>query len=218
MNNNGMTLIRTRLQQNLVKVKGFTLIEVLITSFIVAVLGIGILSLQILLGQSQNIAFNNFMNIEDSNKIIADFTKEIRLAGFSENGGYPLERVNNNEIIFYSDINSDQVIERIRYTFTGTTLQKGIIQPVGQPATYPTASERVKTLSTRIRNGSTPLFYYYNGDWPVNTQDNPLGQSSRLADTRTIRMYLIINAAEAAGADNFILEGTANIRILKDNI
>lgn len=198
--------------------RGMTLIELLIASFIIAMLGLGILSFQILLGKNQNIAVNSYLDVEESNKIVSDFVKEIRVAQYSENGSYPLESVTDNQIIFYSDINFDGTIDRVRYTLTGSTFYKGVIKPSGQPATYPSSSEIVTTLSDKIKNGSTPAFYYFNGDWPIDVTNNPLALSSRISQTRTVKIYLIINASSINAREDYQLESSSEIRILKDNI
>ena len=65
---------------------GMTLVEVLISIVILGLLGIGLVSLQNLLGQNQTLVFNNYVNVDEANKIINQFVKEMRIATTGENG------------------------------------------------------------------------------------------------------------------------------------
>ena len=198
--------------------KGLTLIEVLIAAVIIGILGIGILSLQVILGENQNIVLNSFINVEENNSNISEIIRFLRIANTAEDGSYPLAVVDDNEIIFFSDYDFDNETERLRYTLNNETLERGIIEPTGQPPSYPVSQEIVKTLSTNVKNENEPVFYYYNGDWPEDTINNPLPQANRLSQTRTIRVYLLINDNENNQRSDYKLDSFVNLRLLKDNI
>ena len=137
---------------------GFTLIEVLVSAAILVILGFGFLGLQYILSKNQTAAWNNYFAIEETNRAISNFTKEVRNAASSDNGGYPLESLGDQEIIFYSDYDYDGSVERIRYTLSGTQFIKGIIEPSGNPVVYDTSSEKQAPISEIIRNGVDPVF------------------------------------------------------------
>lgn len=199
-------------------IKGFTLIEILIAVAIAGFLGAGVLGLQYILGQNQLVAWRNYLNVEEANTNVTALVREIRTAQVGENGTYPLEEALDQQITFYSDIDFDGVSERVRYFLNGSQFSKGVIDPVGQPATYPAANEKVKVVSENVRNGVTPIFYYYNGDWPADTVNNPLTVPPELSDAKLMRIYLRLNTLDGVPEKDFILESYTQIRMLKENL
>ncbi len=204
--------------KNLQIAAGLTLIEILITTVILGMLGAGLLTLQYILGQNQTLIVKNYIGIDKVNSSVSIFVREIRGARSGDNAAYALEVVNDNEIIFYSDIDFDDETEKVRYTFSGTEFVKGVIEPIGYPATYPSGQEKVKVLTDKIRNDTTPVFYYYNGDWPQDTANNPLVQNERLSETRTVGIFLRINQSANDANGDYLLESSGQIRMLKENL
>lgn len=194
--------------------RGFTLVEVMLVSSIMAIFALAIFGLQDLFRQNQTTSFNTFNNVTEANNIVRQFTTEVRRARESENGTYALDTLEDNQIIFYSDIGLDGVVERVRYTLSGTTLVKGIIEPTGIPATYPTENETTSTLSENVQNNGLSLFEYYNGDWPSDTDNNPLEASSRISDTKQIRMFILINGNLNDEDTEYALDAFVNVRNL----
>lgn len=199
------------------KNNGFTLLEILIGSAIVVGLVAGVMFLQFSLGSSQLEAFRNYINTSEADAATSEFVKEIRTAKQSDSGAYLLDTVDDSEIVFYSDIDYDGSAERVRYTLNGTTLEKGIIEPTGNPIEYLQENESARILSENVRNSSDPLFYYYNGDWPEDTINNPLPGGVRLSDTKSIGILLMVNSNPNISSNNYVTESSANIRTLKEN-
>lgn len=200
------------------KNKGITIIELLISMVIIAVLGLGFISLQSLLSKNQVLIWNNYVSVDDANNSVKQMVKELRTARNGDNGAYPVETAYDQLIVFYSDIDSDGQSERVRYYLSGTDFYKGVIEPVGYPATYPAASEKLFVISSLVRNGTTPVFYYYNGDWPADTVNNPLPSPVRLSDTKLMKVYLRLNANPNEASKDYILESYVQIRMLKENL
>lgn len=197
--------------------KGFTLIEILIALALTSMLGLGILSLQVILAQNRLVVWRNYLNVEEANSNISTLVREIRNLRPADNGSYPLEKAWDQEIVFYSDVDFDGQSEKVRYSLSGTELSKGVIEPVGYPATYPPANEKTKIVAENIRNADSPIFYYYNGDWPGDTVNNPLPTPSRLSDTKLMKIYLEINTEDTPDK-NFTLESYVQLRMLKQNL
>jgi hypothetical protein len=197
--------------------KGFTLIEVLIVGGITVVLAGGLLSLQYILGQTQVSVLKNYTEVDQANANISTMVRELRNIQVADNGAYPLERALDQEIIFYSDYDFDGKTERVRYFLSGTSLSKGVIEPTGFPATYPSAQEKVKVVAADVRNAAVPIFYYYNGDWPADTINNPLDTPTRLSETKLMRVNLIINQTTDTKHD-FLIDSYVQLRALKQNL
>ena len=144
--------------------------------------------------------------------------KEIREARPADNGAYPLELADDQEFIFYSDIDQNDKTERVRYFLDGTNFNKAVINPSEvEPITYD-GPETITTLSEYVRNATSSIFYYYNGDWPADTENNPLPSPARLIETKLMRVYLKINVFPERAPDDFELESSTQIRNLKTNL
>jgi hypothetical protein len=156
------------------------------------------------------------LNVDQANLNVTLMVRELRNIRAGDNAAYPLERARDQEMIFYSDIDNDGSTEKVRYSLSGTQFIKGVIEPVGFPATYPQANEKVKVLTDYVRNGTTPIFYYYNGDWPADSVNNPLAEPVRLSDTKLMKVYLVLNIQDSG--EDFILESYVQLRMLKQNL
>jgi len=91
-------------------------------------------------------------------------------------------------------------------------LKKGVIKPAvgtGGKIEYPPDQERITVLSRYIRN-APPIFEYFDADGNKIT-DYP----ARLADTKVMKVYLIVNADPNRPPDNFELESSVQLRNLK---
>lgn len=193
--------------------KGFTLIEVLVTCAILVILAAGFLGIQYIFSQNQTAAWTSYKNVESANDIVRDFTKEIRDARQSATGSYFLEAANDNEIIFYSDFDYDNVVEKIRYTVSAGQIEKGVIEPIGSPISYPTASEKIKILSSDIVDTEI-MFTYYNQDWPEDTENNPLVQVNRISLTKVVKIELTVNTGRIS-RQNYSISSMARIRTVQ---
>ena len=198
--------------------KGFTILEISVAGVLMVVVGVAIVGLQFVFLQNQNLATNSYTNVNEANQIVSLLTREIRGITSSDNGSYPLVTLSDNEFIFFTDEDFDGEVERVRYSLVGTVLLKGVIEPVGDPVDYPIANEVIRTITENVQNGPLPLFEYYNGDWPTDTTNNPLISSERLANTRTVRVFVLQNADPSEVNEDYELDSYATIRMLKDNL
>ena len=150
-------------------IRGFSLAETIVTVAIVAVIGIGagkfsgdVFSFNRYFSKSLNVA-------SDARKVLRPMVNEIRSASLSSLGGYPIEVAGTNEFVFFTDTDDNGVKERVRYYLSGTTLKKGITVPTGNPYVYNTANETSYDLIQYVRNGSTPIFTYYDSNYNGST-------------------------------------------------
>lgn len=197
---------------------GLTLMEVLIVSALTIVLAFGIIGLFVILNRGQDMIFNDYLSVDRTNTTVSKLVKEIRTARNGENGSYVIEDAEEQSVTFYSDIDFDGRVEKVRYYLQGTSLYRAYIDPVGNPVTYPQANEVVQELTDTVQNDTEPLFYYYNGDWPEDTTNNPLQAPITLADIKLIRVYLRLNARPNNQKGDYIIDSSATIRIIKDNL
>ncbi|MEA2113144.1 MAG: prepilin-type N-terminal cleavage/methylation domain-containing protein [Patescibacteria group bacterium] len=95
--------------------KGFTLIETIITIAIFAFAMVAAASFIITIYKSHAYTFQQSTAINDARKGIEIMVKELREAKMGDDGSYVIEKADDHEIIFYSDIDKDGGVERVRY-------------------------------------------------------------------------------------------------------
>ena len=202
---------------NSIKHKGVTLIELLIGTALSAIIIGSIVTIQMTMSDTQHILNNNSRSFNEANIAIQAITRELRNARPAATGAYPLELADDQEILFYANIDDDTEPEKIRYFLNGNTLNRGIINPTGQPPVY-IEEEKINLVIPDITNGLTPIFTYYNGNWPTDTTNNPLPSPARLLDTKMVIVNIYLNPQSDRPEGEYHLESSAQIRNLKTNL
>jgi len=148
---------------------------------------------------------------------IETMVKEIKEAITGDDGSYIIERANDYEFVFFSDIDKDGAIERLKYFIDGSNFKKEVIDPTGSPPFYitdktnPDYSGKTLILSKYVRN-QPPIFHYFDN----NLQELP--PPARLKDTKLMRVYLVINVDPSLPPQDFVLESDIQLRNLKTNL
>jgi hypothetical protein len=197
--------------------QGITILNILLSLGIGIILMLGWLTFVVRGYRGISFGEDQFEAARNAQKGIEILTQEIREASTAENGSYTLEVVDDQEIIFYSDIDEDSSVERVHYYLNGETLMKGVIEPTGDPLDY-TDPETLSIVAESVINGSNPIFTYYNEDYPLDTINNPLPTPSRLIDTKLINVFLKINIDPNRAPIDFDVESDVQIRNLKTNL
>ena len=89
------------------------------------------------------------------------------------------------------------------------TLKKGVIEPTGSPVTYPTAQEKITTVSSYVRN-APPIFSYYD------SAGNQITSSpATLSDTTMMKLFMVVNVNPARPPSDYQLEQYVQLRNLR---
>jgi len=202
------------------KERGFSLIETIVLIFVFAIVMAALNTFIIRTYRLYNYNFQQVAAINEARRGIETMVKEIRKARHGDDGAYPISQAGDFNFIFYGDVDGiASTTERVRYFLDGKNFKKGVIKPTGDPPQYVLSGETITILSAYVQNGtSSPVFKYYNGDWPGDTINNPLPTLTRLTDTKLMHVYLKINFDPARPPDDFILESDTQIRNLKTNL
>jgi len=198
--------------------RGFTILEVVIALFLfTSIIGtVTIFFVYYLRNYSFSFEENQLVNISQSG--MTQMIRQIREARNGENGAWPIVDASDTSLTFYSDVSNDGRTDRVRYFVDGTDLKRGVVEPTVPPVTYPLATENITTIATNLNLGSAAIFTYYNGNWPTDTLNNPLAQSSRQLNTRYVTIYLKIDIQTNFGAEPYELTSGVQIRSMKDNL
>ncbi len=93
----------------------FTLIETLITIFVFALVAGALFNFVVFGYRAHSYTFQQATAINEARKGVEVMVKEIREARVGDDGAYVVEKADDYEFVFYSDIDKDEAVERVRY-------------------------------------------------------------------------------------------------------
>lgn len=194
---------------------GFTLMEIIIASGIV-MLAIGVITSLALdvtgFGTSLGGRLEQETELGPALRLIVT---ELRSMQPAENGAYPIAQAEAQTLTFYTDVDNDGTIERVRYYLDGTTLKKGIIEPTATvPVTYPPADEAVADVIRYLIPGT--IFTYFPEGYPpaLTAMASPVN----IADIRLITVTGTVDRDTAVEPGPTTLTISATIRNLRGDI
>jgi len=200
------------------KQDGVTLVETIVAIGIFVIIVVAWNSIIIQSYRSAEFGQQQQEAIREAQKGIEIMTQELREMSTAENGAYALEKADDNEIIFYSDIDKDIYTERVRYWLDGNNLKKGVVEPSGDPLDYNPSNEQTKIITNFVNNSTSSLFTYFNEDYPYDEVNNPLPAPARLIDTKLIHIFLRVNIDPSKAPKDFDVEADVQLRNLKTNL
>ncbi|MFN3301734.1 MAG: type II secretion system protein [Patescibacteria group bacterium] len=194
----------------------FTTIEAIVVIGILALLSVIILGWQSDIFSLNTLFSKRLSTQEEIRKTIKNFIAEVRSAQPSSLGSYPIEEAKKDSFIFYSNIDSDNLIERIRYFLDGKILKKGIIKPTGQPLRYDPNNEIITEVTHNLINPNNEIFHYYDENY--DGTGNPLPQPVDILAIRLVKITIIVD--EDINRPPGPISGTSQVTIrnLKTNL
>lgn len=198
---------------------GMTVVEMLIAICIFLMIMTGSTYLLAKIYKNYGFAMEQGMSVAAVEHSLKYIIEDIRGMRQSDAGAYPIESADDFDFIFYSDVDKDNVTERVHYYLENNLIKRGVSNPSGTPPVYPTEDETVTTLAEHIVNaGLQPLFCYFNTDYPADQVNNPLTTPvSPVADIRLVKTDVFVNLDPFRSPDNIRLESYVTLRNLKDN-
>lgn len=109
----------------------------------------------------------NMTAVLESRKLLSVVVSELRSAIPSALGSYAIESASTSTIVFFADVNFDDVADRVRFFLNPATgnLERGVIIASGNPPTY-NGTETFSTIVSGIVNSSSlPIFDYYDENY-----------------------------------------------------
>ena len=194
---------------------GFTLIETIIAMGLSVVVILAVTMFNADVSRSSVLLGDRLEMEREVEVTFRTLLTEIRSMGPAENGSYPIATATETTLSFFTDVDNDGIFEQVRYFLSGTTLMKGITEPTGSPATYPSADEVIAGVVHYVVPG-TNIFTYYSRDFS-GTQD-PLSQPVSISDVRLIKTTLTVDKDSAQVPSATTLSLMATIRNLRGEI
>lgn len=195
---------------------GFTVVEMIIVIFILSLLSVVIVSFQIDLFSLNKVSSDNIVVQEEARQVLKAFTAEARGMSPSSMGAYALADIGTSTITFYTNTDSDSLLERVRYFLVGKTLKKGVIKPAGSPLTYNTNNEVLREMVHDIANATTSIFTFY--DTSYDGTSPALTEPINLPSIRLIKVNLIIDRDPLKLPAPLSMTTQVSLRNLKDNL
>lgn len=140
--------------------------------------------------------------------------RDMREMTFADDGTFPLARMEDNLIGFYSDIDRDDSVEYVEYELATTTLEKRVYGATGNPPVYSATPEETTTLSEYVQNlnqGTSTFFYY-------DVNGNPATATTTVTDIVYVGAQIIVNIDPVRDPGQFMLKSSAALRNLKENL
>ena len=204
---------------SLIPASGFSLIEVVVAMGIAAIvfLMVGVLG-------NQFSIVSNFVNQKLQNEgraqsALQTMVREIRSAGPSAIGGFAIESATPSSFIFFSDIDGDGLVERVRYflstsTAATSTISKGIVKPAGNPLAYVTSTEAMSPIITDSVSTST-IFSYFDANYTgtENSLPSPIDPSK----IRIIKIEVMVDVNPGKNPSPTYFTNSVMIRSLRSN-
>lgn len=196
--------------------RGFSILEVIIVTALFAIVLSALVSFRGNLDILNNLISQKLQSRKDLQQTLQIFVTELRSAGPSSVGAYPIETAATSSIVFYSDIDKDGLFERVRYSLASGTIEKGITKPTGNPLTYATSSEVTTTIVNYVvvQPSSTIFSYYdtnYTGSEPALTPPIDVSQ------VRLVKISIYADVDPQHSPLPVFFTETANIRNLRSN-
>lgn len=191
---------------------GVTLVELLVALAIFAIASIIVWAFITNSYKLQNFTFEQSSAITEARRGVETMVKELREALPGDNGSYPIELANPQELIFYADFDRDNAIEKVHYWLDGSDFKKGVTESSGTPLIYDPLDEEVQTISRYVRNNTTTIFTYRDSDYAALTTP---------ADPNNIQLintFLTINVYQNRAPFDYELESDVTLRNLKENL
>ncbi len=190
-----------------IKNYGFTLIELLVAMSVFIVIAI-ISGEFIIMGfRSTTFEAEQETAVRNARRGMEIMVKEIRGANNSERGDYPLATIEEDNLVYYSDVNDDGYMEKVRYFLDGSSLKKIVTLP-GTDKNY-NSQEATTTISKYVTNQNERIFTY---------RDSNYAETNNINDVRLINIKLKINVTPERVPSDYDIETDVNLRNLKDNL
>ena len=105
--------------------KGFTLLETLVALGIGSILALGSGWLFVTTLRSSEIMTNQLTSQSDGRRVLQTIVNDVRRSAASSIGAFPIETAATSTLTLYANIDSDGLIERVRYFREGQILRRG---------------------------------------------------------------------------------------------
>jgi len=190
--------------------RGLSIVETLVAVAAGTLVIIGVASLVLSLYRTNAYAVEQAFAINSARRGIERMVRDIREATYSDEGAFPIIEADPYALYFYSDVDRDDNVERIKFYIQNGTLMRDETKASGTPPVYPSNPDSTSAVSDHVRNTflGESLFRYYD------TSGNEVTDLSNVTDIAFVVVRLIVDINPHRLPNNFILQSSASLRNL----
>lgn len=192
--------------------RGITLVETIVVVAITVAVAGAVFSAIRYFYVSKAYVFEAASAVDSARRGLATSLADLREASYGDDGSYPISAAATSSVTFYSDVDSDNSVERVKIWVANKTVYKVITNSGGNPPSYTGQTSATTTIATYLRNAtSTPVFTYYDSTGAqLATSSTPLSSIAAVG----VNMQIDLNPNRAPNV--FTLSGKATLRNLRD--
>lgn len=196
-----------------IKQLGFSLVEILVALGIFSLIILALANFQVDVW-SQNNLINSSLNADsEMRSALKKMVAELRGTAQSDTGTYQISTATKNTLTFFSDVDGDGRREQVRYFLTGTSLQRGLIKPTGNPLAYVAGTETLTTVVHSVANPNQELFAYHDQNYTGT--ETALVEPINIPLIRLIKITLTVDENPTKPPAPLTLGSQVSIRSLK---
>lgn len=191
--------------------KGMTLVETMVVVAISAMVSASLLVAIRYFYVNNAYVFEAASSVDNARRGLATALADLREASYGDDGSYPIGSAATSSITFYSDVDADGGVERVKIWSMNGTLYKVVTNATGSPPSYTGQTSATSTIAVFLRNGtSTPIFTFFNSSGVQLSST-----STPLSSIATVRTNLQIDLNPNRAPQIFNLSGSATLRNLR---
>ncbi|NTV22736.1 MAG: hypothetical protein HGB03_04250 [Candidatus Yonathbacteria bacterium] len=193
--------------------RGLSIVETIVTVAAATVVLIGLISFVLSLYRTNIYAVEQSFAINSARRGIERMVRDMREATYSDEGAFPIIFASPYEFYFYSDVDRDDNVERVRFYIENGLLKRAQTKAVGIPPTYPGNADTTSLVSDHVRNvvNTIPMFRYYD------TAGNEVSNLSHVTDIAFVVVHMIVDINPYRLPNDFVLQSSASLRNLSEN-
>lgn len=191
--------------------RGFTLVEMIVVIFITGIVGIAINSMVANFYKTNAYLLEETKAIDSAHRGLSTSFIDLREASYGDDGSYPIKSVSTSSITFFSDVDNDGVVEKIRLYLSNGSFYRGVTESTSTPPTYVGQPESTTTIANYVRNSSsTPIFKFYDVNGTLISSS-----TVPIAAIASISTSLMVDLNPLRAPDILILQETATLRNIR---
>jgi len=189
--------------------RGMTFIEVLVWISVFTIAMLAIVSTLLSFYKTNTYTLEQADAVTYAQRALEQIVRTIREGAYSSQGAFPIVSLAENDFVFYADVDSDALIERVHYYISGTNLMRGVLDPTGDPPDY-VGVETTSVIAEYVRNTAQgiSLFRYYD---EIGSE---ITNYANWTAVRFVTVNLAVNVNVAALPNQLTLSSSAAIRNL----
>ena len=195
--------------------RGFTLIEILVASALLVGMVVIAVFFAGSLADFRGIFRESLSVQQELQQTLNRIVPEVRSMEPSSTGSYPILDASENSFTFYSDLNKDGLVERVRYFLDGDVFKKGVIVPSGNPLSYDPADETILEMVHNVLSTDN-IFSYY--DTTYTGGGGSMGFPVEILSIRLVRVSITADQGLNVASGPITLSTQATMRNLRSNL